>query len=131
MSLEWEHVIVHTAHPIELGTWWADAMSWAVVRQSRDRSIRPAPDRRSGLVVVTNHDPKVAKSRLHPDFHPDDKSAEVDRRVRLVRLGARRTIISQGNLPWGLLTDPDGDSRLFLHARSIVRAKNEPATGES
>ncbi|WP_407345788.1 VOC family protein [Pengzhenrongella phosphoraccumulans] len=83
------------------------------------------------LVVVANHDPNVAKSRVHPDFHPDDESAAVDHRVRLVRLGARRTIISQGTLPWGLLTDPDGDSRLFLHARSIVRAKNEPATGQS
>lgn len=125
------HDVVRTPHPIELGTWPAAAMSWAVVPQSRDRSIRPAPDRRSGPVVVTNHDPKVAKSRLHADFHPDDKSADVDRSVRLVRLGARRTIISQGNLPWGLLTDPDDNSRLFLHARSIVRAKNGPAAGKS
>ena len=60
MSLEWAHVIVHTAHPVELGQWWADALSWAVVWQSEDEySIRPAPDQRPGLTFVTMRDAKA------------------------------------------------------------------------
>lgn len=123
MSLEWEHVIVHTAHPIELGKWWAGALGWAVVWQSADEySIRPAPDRLPGLTFVTNHDPKVAKSRLHLDFHPDDQSAEVD---RLVSLGAHRANIGQGDLPWVVLADPEGNEFCILESKHPTDSRAE------
>ena len=116
MSLEWEHVIVHSPHPIELGRWWAGALGWAVVWQSADEySIRPAPDQPPGLTFVTNHDPKVATRRLHLDFHPDDQSVEVD---RLLRLGAHRTNIGQGDLPWVVLSDPEGNEFCILESKN-------------
>ncbi|MGV8968274.1 MAG: VOC family protein [Cellulomonas sp.] len=94
MGLEWEHVIVHTAQPVELGRWWAKALGWSVVWQSVDEySIRRAPERLPGLTFVMGPDAKVAKNRLHLDFHPDNQAAEVD---RLVHLGARRVDIGQG-----------------------------------
>ena len=97
---------------MKLGTWWADALSWTVVWQSSDEySIRPAPDRLPGLTFVTNHDPKTAKSRLHLDFHPDDQRAEV---ARLIGLGARRTDVGQGDQPWVVLTDPEGNEFCIL-----------------
>jgi len=68
----------HRPHgtPGELGQWWADALSRAVVWQSEDEySIRPAPDQRPGLTFVTMRDAKVTKNRLHLDFHPDSQTA--------------------------------------------------------
>lgn len=112
MSLEWEHVIVHTAHPVDLGRWWADALGWTVVWQSDDEyAIRSAPDRLPGLTFVTMRDPKVAKNRLHLDFHPDDQAAEVD---RLVAMGAQRVDIGQGKQAWVVLADPDGNEFCIL-----------------
>lgn len=116
MSLEWEHVIVHTAHPMELGRWWEEALRWIVVWQSADEyAIRPADNRFPGLTFVTLYEPKVAKSRLHLDFEPDDQAAEVD---RLVRLGATRVDIGQGEQPWIVLADPDGNEFCILESTS-------------
>jgi hypothetical protein len=85
----------HTAHPVGLGPWWADALGWVVVWQSDDEySIRPAPDRLPGLSFVTMLDAKVAKSRLHLDFHPDNQAAEVD---RLVGMEVHRVNIARAN----------------------------------
>jgi len=126
VSLEWEHVIVHTAHPVELGRWWADALSWAVVWQSEgEYSIRPAPDRLPGLTFVTMLDTKVAKSRLHLDFHPDNQAAEVD---RLLGLGAHRVDIGQGEQPWVVLADPEGNEFCILGSKNpaSTRAADAP-----
>ena len=80
MSLEWEHVIVHTAHPSELGRWWAEALGWLVVWKSDDEySIRPVANRMPGLTFVTMLEVKVGKSRLHLGFHSGDQKVEVDR----------------------------------------------------
>jgi hypothetical protein len=87
----------HRPHgtPVELGQWWADALSRAVVWQSEDEySIRPAPDQRPGLTFVTTRDAKVTKNRLHLDSHPDSQTAEV---ARLLALGAQQADIGQGN----------------------------------
>ena len=121
MSLEWEHVIVHTAHPVELGQWWADALGWVVVWQSQDEySIRPAPDRLPGLTFVTMLDAKVAKSRLHLDFHPDDQAAEVD---RLLGMGAHRVDIGQGEQPWVVLADPEGNEFCILESKNATSSQ--------
>ena len=116
MSLEREHAIVHTAHPIELGRWWAKALGWAVVWQSENEySIRCAPERRPGLTFATVPDAKVAKSRLHLDFHLDDQAVEVN---RLVRLGAQRVDIGQGEQPWVVLADPEGNEFCILASKN-------------
>ena len=36
MTLEWEQVIVHSADPVALGQWWAEALGWTVVYSSPD-----------------------------------------------------------------------------------------------
>ena len=118
MSLEWEHVIVHTAHPVALGRWWADALGWVVVWQSEDEySIRPAPDRLPGLTFVTMLDAKVAKSRLHLDFHPDNQATEAD---RLLGMGAQRVDIGQGEQPWVVLADPEGNEFCLLESKKAT-----------
>ncbi len=74
-------------------------------------AIRSAPDRQPGLTFVTMGDPNIAKNRLHLDFRPDHQSVEVD---RLVRLGALRVDTGQGEQPWVVLTDPEGNEFCIL-----------------
>jgi|BarGraNGADG00312_2_1021985.scaffolds.fasta_scaffold54034_2 hypothetical protein len=126
MSLEWAHVIVHTAHPVELGQWWADALSWAVVWQSEDEySIRPAPDQRPGLTFVTMRDAKVTKNRLHLDFYPDSQTAEVD---RLLAMGAQRADVGQGSQSWVVLADPERNEFCILESRSPIGTQSAEGT---
>ena len=113
MTLNWEQVIVHATDPATLGQWWADALGWVVVYSSADEfEIRPEPDRTPGLDFVRLDEPRKAKSRLHLDFRPDDRDAEV---TRLVAHGAKRVDIGQGGeRPWVVLADPEGNEFCVL-----------------
>ncbi|WP_329406570.1 VOC family protein [Streptomyces sp. NBC_00704] len=115
MTLEWEQTVVDAADPAALGRWWAAALGWAVVGDAADEyEIRPHPDRLPGLVFVPVPEGKTVKNRLHLDFRPDDQRAEVD---RLLSLGARRADVGQGEQPWVVLADPEGNEFCVLGAR--------------
>ena len=110
-------VVFEPAHPAT-GHFWGEAIGWPVVYdQDGDVAIR-APDGRGPF--ITFGPPGVAKSgknRLHLDLAPqadDDHAAEVD---RLIALGARRIDIGQGDVPWVVLADPDGNEFCVLTPR--------------
>jgi hypothetical protein len=87
-----------------------------VVNEAPDEfEIRPAPNRLPGLLFVPVPEAKIVKNRLHLDFRPDDRDAEVD---RLLALGARRADIGQGEQPWIVLVDPEGNEFCVLGVRS-------------
>src|SRR4051812_34999542 len=107
MSLEWEQTIVDALDPEALGRWWVDALGWVVVNEDPEEfEIRPAPDRLPGLLFAWVSERKLHKNRLHLDFRPDDRDAEVD---RLLALGATRVDIGQGEQSWVVLADPEGN----------------------
>ncbi|MGV9630510.1 VOC family protein [Streptomyces sp. NPDC003487] len=115
MTLEWEQVIVDAADPGALGRWWAEALGWTVVTDDPDEfEIRPAPDRLPGLLFVPVPEAKTVKNRLHLDFRPVDQRAEVE---RLLALGARRADVGQGEQPWVVLADPEGNEFCVLGER--------------
>jgi hypothetical protein len=116
MSLEWEQVIVDASDPEALGRWWCDALDWVVVNDDPEEfEIRPTADRMPGLLFVTAADRKVVKNRLHIDLRPDDRDAEVE---RLVRLGATRADMGQGDQSWVVLADPEGNEFCVLGSRA-------------
>lgn len=115
MSLEWEQTIVDAGDPVGLGTWWCEALGWVVVNDDPEEfEIRPAPDRLPGLLFVRVPEQKTIKNRLHLDFRPDDRDAEVE---RLLGLGATRADIGQGEQTWVVLADPEGNEFCVLGSR--------------
>jgi hypothetical protein len=56
---------------------------------------------------------KTGKNRLHIDLRPDVQDAEV---TRLVDLGARRVDVGQGEAPWVVLADPEGNEFCVLRS---------------
>ncbi|WP_432029424.1 VOC family protein [Streptomyces sp. 1222.5] len=115
MALEWEQVNVDAADPVALGRWWAEALGWVVVADTADEfEIRPAPDRLPGLLFVPVPEGKTVKNRLHLDFRPTDQAAEVS---RLLALGARHADVGQGEQPWVVLADPEGNEFCVLGER--------------
>ena len=116
MALEWEQVVVHTTDPAHLGSWWAAALGWVVVFTSDDEyEIRASPDRLPGIDFVRVEGDVPAGGRLHLDFRPDDRDAEV---ARLVALGARRLRGGEGEQPWVVLSDPAGNEFCVLGPRA-------------
>src|SRR5688500_20390597 len=107
MGLEWEQTVVDSRDPERLGRWWVDALGWVVVNDDPEEfEIRPTPDRLPGLIFVRVPEPKSNKNRLHLDFRPDDRDAEVR---RLTALGATTVGVGQGETSWVVLADPAGN----------------------
>jgi Glyoxalase-like domain len=116
VDLEWEQVIVEARDPLALGRWWQVALGWVVVNDDpREFEIRPSADRLPGLLFVKAAEPKTTKNRLHPDFRPKDRDAEVE---RLVALGASPVDVGQGKQPWVVLADPEGNEFCILGSHS-------------
>lgn len=116
MSLEWEQTNIDARDPSVLGRWWRDVLGWVVVNDDPGEfEIRPAEDRFPGLLFVPVPEPKTSKNRLHLDFRPDDRDAEVE---RLLALGATRTDVGQGEQPWIVLADPEGNEFCVLGSRA-------------
>jgi len=112
LSLEWEQTIVDAENPVALGRWWTTALGWVVVNDAPDEfEIRPSPDRLPGLLFVAVAEPKSGKNRLHLDFRPDDRDAEV---ARLLGLGATLADVGQGEQSWVVMADPEGNEFCVL-----------------
>jgi hypothetical protein len=115
MGLEWEQVVVDAADPVRLGRWWANALGWVVVNdEPSEFEIQPTPDRLPGMIFEPVSVAKAGKNRLHLDFRPDDQQAEV---TRLLGLGARHVDIGQGEQPWVVLADPEGNEFCVLSGK--------------
>ena len=76
--------------------------------------IRPTPDRLPGLLFARVPETKTIKNRLHLDFRPDDRDAEVE---RLLAMGATHADVGQGEQPWVVLADPEGNEFCVLGSR--------------
>lgn len=115
MSLEWEQVVIATRDPVALGRWWREALGWVVVDDTPVVfEIQPQPDRLPGILFLASEDAKHGHNRLHIDLRPDDQDAEVE---RLTAMGATRVDVGQGEVPWVVMADPDGNEFCVLGAR--------------
>ncbi|MEM9893539.1 MAG: VOC family protein [Actinomycetota bacterium] len=115
MSLEWEQIVIATRDPLALGHWWTKALDWVIVNDDpAEFEIRPEPDRMPGIMFLTVDEAKEGQNRLHIDLRPDDQRAEVE---RLLGLGASRVDVGQGDVPWVVLADPEGNEFCVLGAR--------------
>jgi len=115
MSLEWEQVVVASSDPAALGRWWSEALRWVIVNDDPVVfEIQPQPDRLPGILFLAVDEAKQWQNRLHIDLRPDDQSAEVE---RLIGLGASRVDVGQGEVPWVVLADPEGNEFCVLAAR--------------
>jgi catechol 2,3-dioxygenase-like lactoylglutathione lyase family enzyme len=120
-------IVVDCRDPVAQAAFWAAALGYHVVR-SEDGQVEIAPWAREPpdlaeqvrhapgvptLVFVPVPEPKTVKNRLHLDLRPVGLShaAEVE---RLIGLGARRADIGQGEVPWVVLADPEGNEFCVL-----------------
>jgi hypothetical protein len=70
-----------------------------------------------GLCCVTVPEAKTIKNRLHIDLDPDDLETEV---ARVLALGARPADVGQGDVPWVVLADPEGNEFCALQPHNSL-----------
>ncbi|MEL6981055.1 MAG: VOC family protein [Actinomycetota bacterium] len=115
MSLQWEQVVVASGNPASLGRWWCEVLGWVVVDDDPVVfEIQPEPGKLPGILFLASGDVKQGHNRLHIDLRPDDQAVEVE---RLISLGATRVDVGQGDVPWVVLADPEGNEFCVLGVR--------------
>ncbi len=116
MTLKFEQIVVDCHDFRTLGHWWEGALGWVVLDESEGEIEIQNPDgSHPTLLFLNTPDEKVGKNRLHFDFVPENQSEEVE---RLLTMGARRVDIGQGEQPWVVLGDPEGNEFCVLSARA-------------
>jgi hypothetical protein len=98
--------------PPALARWWSRLLGGEVeVDDDGDATLRTP----GGLAVDFGRVPesKTVKNRLHLDLRPVDRSHEAEV-GRLIGLGARRADVGQGEVPWVVLADPEGNEFCVL-----------------
>jgi glyoxalase superfamily protein len=113
-----ESIVLDAANPGRLARFWAEATGWHLDSESHMvASLRHPSGRPPALDLLAVDDVKQCKNRVHLDVAPgpsDDQQAETE---RLVRLGARRIDIGQGEVTWVVLADPEDNEFCVLSPR--------------
>ena len=120
-------IVVDCHDPVAQAAFWAAALGYQVVRTEQGQ-VEVAPWEREPpdlaeqmrqapavptLVFVAVPEAKTVKNRLHLDLRPVDRSHEAEVE-RLIGLGARRADVGQGEVPWVVLADPEGNEFCVL-----------------
>src|SRR5262245_34978428 len=105
-----------------LGRFWAQALGWetsseepGVINLEPAGFTWPHP---SALCIdlIRSPEPKTVKNRVHIDLA--HQPGLVD---RLLGLGATPADIGQGDVPWTVLADPEGNEFCVLEPREVYR----------
>ncbi len=110
-----------------LGRFWAEALGWDVSSEEPGAtSVKPAgsawPDPAAVRVdVIAVPDPETVKYRAHLDLATTSAAHQAELVARLKELGATPADVGQGDVPWTVLADPEGNVFCVLEPREIYR----------
>jgi catechol 2,3-dioxygenase-like lactoylglutathione lyase family enzyme len=111
-------LVVDSGDPRMLAGFWSEATGWPLVASGGDwASLRAPSGHGPFLEFIVVDEPKRAKNRLHVDVAPplgEDHAAAV---ARLRALGAAPADVGQGDVPWVVLADPEGNEFCVLTPR--------------
>ena len=104
-----------------LGRFWAQVLGYKVSERSdgpEHHYVELTGPKGAGptLLLIRTPDVKETKNRLHIDVNATDRN-QADEVERILALGATRTDIGQGDVPWVVLADPEGNEFCVLKSR--------------
>ena len=117
------HVIIDAVEPARLARFWAAALGWEIgVEDDEEIDVWPYEYRYPDpvalpLVFVPVPEAKAVKNRIHLDLATESVAHQAAEVERLLGLGAAPVDIGQGDVPWVVLADPEGNEFCVLSAR--------------
>ncbi len=114
------HLVWDANDPAALARFWASALGWVIGDAAEDEvDVWPAgyhyPDPAAvPLVFVPVPEAKTGKNRVHLDLASSSLADQAEQVARLRDLGASPADIGQGDVPWVVLTDPEGNEFCVL-----------------
>lgn len=123
MASRFTELAIDCADPFSLARFWCAALDYTELEVDEEEAvvtIGPAPtpvtvDGPVAAVLTFARVPeaKSVKNRLHLDLRPSDRSRD-EEVERLIGLGAARADVGQGEQPWVVLADPEGNEFCVL-----------------
>ncbi|MEV7807559.1 VOC family protein [Microbispora sp. NPDC088329] len=109
-------VAVDCADPQAMARFWGEAMDWTLHEVTDDHAVLRSAKGAGPYLRFLRATPgvKTVWNRVHLDLVPyggDDQAAEV---ARLQALGATLADVGQGDVPWVVLADPEGNEFCVL-----------------
>jgi len=110
---------------VALGRFWADALGWGVSSEGPGvANVEPLgfvwPDPTALCIdVVAVPDPTTVRYRAHLDLATRSVAHQTELVARLVELGATPADVGQGDVPWTVLADPEGNVFCVLEPRPV------------
>lgn len=123
MALRPVQVNIKALDDSAIGRFWAEALGWSVSSgvSGVTTYVGPVggfvwPDPVAVCVdVVTVPEPKTTtKNRVHLDLATTSAAHQADLVARLKALGATPADVGQGDVPWTVLADPEGNEFCVL-----------------
>lgn len=122
MATRLTSVVIDAADPSALGHFWAEVLGWSVTWEEPDEVAVEAADHESpALVFLPVPETKTGKNRVHLDLATTSREHEAAELDRLAGLGATPVDIDQGDVPWTVLADPEGNEFCLLDPRDRYR----------
>jgi predicted enzyme related to lactoylglutathione lyase len=121
------------AHDVfALGRFWAEALGWATESWAADSeepigiSLTPVgfayPDPAAVCIdLIARPEPKTVKNRVHLDLATTSAAHQAELVARLKELGATPADVGQGDVPWTVMADPEGNEFCVLEPRPIYQ----------
>ena len=128
MALRPVHVNIKALDAAAVGRFWAEALGWTAYSAGVTTYAGPGgglvwPDPVVlGIDVVPVPEAKTAaKNRMHLDLATTSAAQQTELVARLRALGATFADVGQGDVPWTVLADPEGNEFCVLEPREIYR----------
>jgi predicted enzyme related to lactoylglutathione lyase len=127
MSLRFVQVNLKAGDDAGLGRFWAEALGWRMSSEGPGvTNLEPEgvewPDPAGFyLDLVTVPDPRQVAYRAHLDLASTSVEHQAELVDRLSGLGATRADIGQGDVPWVVMADPEGNLFCVLEPREVYR----------
>lgn len=112
-------IVLDATAPQILGNWWAEQLGWNVTLDADGEASVTPPDVEPGVELLLAAVPDAARGsgRLHLDLRSRTPREQAELVTRAERHGARRIDIGQGDVPWVVLADPEGNPFCVLEPR--------------
>ncbi|MFB7368621.1 VOC family protein [Streptomyces sp. NPDC056222] len=128
MGLRPVQVNIKALDGLAVGRFWAEALGWSVFRPGVTTYVGPAgdlvwPDPVAVCIdIVPVPEPKTTtKNRVHLDLATTSVAHQAELVARLQALGATPADVGQGDVPWTVLADPEGNEFCVLEPREVYR----------
>jgi predicted enzyme related to lactoylglutathione lyase len=121
------HVVADAHDPAQLARFWAALLGWEIADETADEvDVWPAgysyPDPVAvPIVFVPVPEAKAGKNRIHLDLASRSAADQAELVSRARDLGGGPVDIGQGNVPWVVMADPEGNEFCVLEPRDIYR----------